>query len=163
MKRFAAGFVLSLSMALVAFARIAYRTIENRDATPLEFRPLIANRVFACDICQEGVSIQQRSIHADHQRAVLPAGMAGGGGSAGGSGRSARHEHTVAGGADANEPGGVEPVDPAVLDPTGRLPPEAQRRGGAGELAVRPRGAAAGRGGSSTGATHGTTRRRRPA
>jgi epoxyqueuosine reductase QueG len=72
MKRFAAGFVLSLSMALVAFARISYRTIENRDATPLEFRPPIANRVFACDICQEGVSIQQRSIHADHQRAGLP-------------------------------------------------------------------------------------------
>ncbi len=32
---------------------IAYLTIENREGIPLEMRPLIGNRLFGCDICQE--------------------------------------------------------------------------------------------------------------
>ena len=32
---------------------ISYQTIENRGSIPRELRPLIGNRIFGCDICQE--------------------------------------------------------------------------------------------------------------
>ncbi len=32
---------------------ISYLTIENRGAIPIEFRKLIGNRIYGCDICQE--------------------------------------------------------------------------------------------------------------
>ena len=50
---------------------ISYLTIELRDSIPVEFRPLIGNRIYGCDDCQL-VCPWNRFAHLTHETDFLP-------------------------------------------------------------------------------------------
>jgi epoxyqueuosine reductase len=72
---------------------ISYLTIEQKGPIPRELRPLIGNRVYGCDICQEVCPHNNPKFVQITQRAGVPAA---GGGARGGADR-----------ADGDGPGGV--------------------------------------------------------
>jgi epoxyqueuosine reductase len=53
---------------------ISYLTIEHRGAIPEELRPLIGNRVFGCDICQEVCPFNERFAEETEEPAYAARG-----------------------------------------------------------------------------------------
>ncbi|MFP3948309.1 MAG: tRNA epoxyqueuosine(34) reductase QueG [Longimicrobiales bacterium] len=51
---------------------ISYLTIEHRGPIPRELRPLMGNRVYGCDICQEACPFNQRFAEETDEEAYAP-------------------------------------------------------------------------------------------
>ena len=51
---------------------ISYLTIENKGAIPRELRPLLGNRIFGCDVCQEVCPWNRRHARSTEEPAFQP-------------------------------------------------------------------------------------------